>query len=329
MMRLRAGLLGCGGIAARHVTAAKTLSADVEIVACCGRDRDRTQAFAIQHDIPNSYVERDRMLDEASLDMLIVALPPFAHTNEVEAAAQRGVHLLLEKPLALDEQEAARMVIAAESAGIRTQVGFMYRFGEAIETWREMSLSGQTGPIGLFAGRYHCNALHAPWWRERSKSGGQMVEQVIHLIDLVRYLMGEPATVYARAANRFHTATPGYDSEDVSAVIFGFSDGSIATLNASNAAIPGRWVKEWHLIAERQTGRFEDWNNAVFTRTDTEATEWKIASTRDVFASQLVDLVEAIRTHRPTRTPIADGAASLRLALAARRSADERREIAL
>lgn len=322
MEPLRVAILGPGGIAAKHAEAIAAMPDEATLAAVCGRDRARAEAFAAKFG-GKAFDDRDGMLDEVAPDILVVALPPFAHADEVAAAAERGIHLLLEKPIALDDEQATAMVAA--SAGVKTQVGLMYRFGAAVRHWE----ASRAGSVGLFAGRFYANSLHAPWWREREKSGGQMVEQLIHLIDLVRVHMGEPESVYARAANLFHKTVPRYTSEDVSAIVFGFSDGRIATLNATNSAVPGQWVKGWHLVAERATGEFSDWNNGMITHTAGEVWSEPVAGTENVFMLQLRDLIVAVREDRPTRTPIREGAASLRLALAARRSAEERREVML
>jgi predicted dehydrogenase len=327
MPRLRAGILGVGGIAGRHAGALARLADRYELVAACGRRAEAAAAFTQTHG-GTAFTDFGRMLDAASLDVLVVALPPYAHGGEVEAAAARGVHLLVEKPIGLQLEPARRMVQAVEAAGVTAAVGFMYRHGAAIARWEGLAAAGDVGPVGLFAGSYHCNALHAPWWRERGKSGGQLLEQAIHLIDLVRLFMGEPDTVYGRNANLFHGATPGYDSEDVAAIVFGWDDGRIANLTASNIAIPGRWLKEWRVMAERCFGRFDDWNTAVLTRTAPEVADESVAAPeRDVFVAQLEDLADAIRDGRAPRVPLREGEASLRLALAARLAADERREI--
>lgn len=328
MSRLRAGLLGPGGIGARHVAALAKLPEAYDFVAAAGRDFARAQAFTAQHG-GTAYGDLEQMLDAAALDVLVVATPPFATAEPVERAAARGVHLLVEKPIALDLARAQHTVRAVEAAGVTAAVGFMYRHGEAIARWQALAAEGATGPVGMFCGSYHCNALHAPWWRERSKSGGQMLEQVIHLIDLVRLFMGEPDTVYARTANLFHGATPGYDIEDVSAIVFGWDDGRVANLAASNIAVPGKWLKEWRVMAERCTGRFDDWNRAVLNHTGPEAAEETVAGETDPFVAQLADLARAICDRRPPRVPLVEGERSLGLALAARRSADERREIRL
>jgi len=152
---------------------------------------------------------------------------------------------------------------------------------------------------------------------------------VIHQIDLIRHLVGEPDSVTARYANLFHRDVPGYDVEDVSAILFGWDDGRIATLNASNLATPGVWHKHWSIYARGLTGRFTSWNEAVFTPTEAEADPVIVASERDPFVAQLADVAAAIRDKRPPRIPLAEGAATLKLALAARRAAEERREIRL
>ncbi|MET3666086.1 Gfo/Idh/MocA family oxidoreductase [Caulobacter sp. 1776] len=329
MKRLRVGLLGPGGIGARHVAALKNAGDRFDFVAACGRDLTRTGQFVATHG-GEAFTRFEAMLHQAQLDLLIVASPPSARDGEVEAAAAHGVHLLVEKPIALDLDIAAAMTRAVERAGVVAAVGFMYRFGDAVRRWGALQRAGGIGAPGLFSGSYHCNALHAPWWRERASSGGQMLEQVIHLIDLVRHTMGEPDTVYARAANLFHQATPGYDIEDVSALLFGWDDGRVASLNASNIAVPGRWQKEWRIVAERATSRFQDWNTATITHTaESPARDEVIAGATDPFVAQLIDLHDAITTSRAPMIPLAEGEASLRLALAARQSADERREIRL
>ena len=324
MSLLRVGLLGPGGIGARHVKALAQLPAEAELVACCGRDEERTRAFAAEHG-GAVHTDFEAMLAREKLDLLIVALPPFAHTGQVEAAARKGVHLLVEKPIALDMERANAMVDAAGAAGIVAACAFMYRFGEAVERWE----TADTGRPGMFTGFFHCNSLHSPWWRERALSGGQMVEQLIHVVDLARHTLGMPKTVYAKAANLFHRDVPRYDTEDVSAMILGYEDGRIGLLNASNAAAPGKWEKGWKIISERMTGSFSDFNAAELTHSAGEGGNEVVKSERDVFVAQLADVIGAIREGRRPKVPLSDGADSLRIVLAARRSAEEGQEVAV
>lgn len=323
MTRLRVGLLGCGGIGARHAGAVAALGERMELVGCCGRDLERTRAFADEHG-GEAYVDLDKMIDEG-IDLLVATLPPYNRHGEIEHAAQRGVHLLVEKPIALDMEAATRMVDAVEASGVVAAIGFMYRFGDAVRRWRSLD----TGPVGLYVGGYYCNALHAHWWRKRALSGGQILEQAIHQIDLIRHLVGEPDSVYARYANLFHGSVPDYDVEDVSSMIFGWDDGRIAALSASNIAVPGVWHKEWAVMAERMAGRFTSWNEAVLTRTVGEVTSETIAGDTDPFVAQLAEVADAIGQKREPYIPLREGARTLRLALAAVQSAKEGRELRL
>jgi predicted dehydrogenase len=321
--KLRVGLLGCGGIGARHADAVKALSQRMELVGCCGRDLERTHAFAAERGC-HAYVDLDKMLN-AGIDLLIATLPPYNRHGEIEHAASRGVHLLVEKPIALDAASAERMVAAVEAAGVVAAIGFMYRFGDAVRRWRALD----TGTVGLYVGGYHCNALHAHWWRKRAMSGGQILEQAIHQIDLIRHLVGEPDTVYARYANLFHRTVQDYDVEDVSSMIFAWDDGRIASLSASNIAVPGVWHKEWAVMAQRMTGRFTSWNEAVLTRTDGEVISETVAGETDPFVAQLADVADAIAEGRQPYVRLSEGARTLRLALGAVLSAEDGRELRL
>ncbi len=322
-MTLRVGLLGCGGIGARHAGAIQAVDG-LGLVACCGRDAQRTADFAAKFG-GTAYTDFARMLDEARLDLLVVALPPYAHAGEVELAAARGVNLLVEKPIALTLDRAESMVAATQ--GVAAACGFMYRFGAAVERWDALSAAGATGAVGHFSGSFHSNALHAPWWRARDKSGGQMVEQLIHIVDLARQNLGMPQAVYARAGNVFHRGVPGYTAEDVSALVLGYDDGRVGVLHASNGAVPGRWMKGWQIVAARATGLFADWNHAEIVRTGGEVQSETIAGTIDPFVAQLADLRDAIAKRRAPRVPLADGLATLRIVLAAQRSAETHAEI--
>jgi predicted dehydrogenase len=324
-MSLRVGLLGTGGIAARHAEAIAEVNG-IEFVAAHSRSFETAQAFSARHG-GSAYEQLDWMLGEADLDLVIVAIPPGAHNGEVERIAAAGINLLVEKPISLDLGKARAMVEASEK--VVAACGFMYRFGGAVERWEALAAAGKTGDVGHFSGSFHSNALHAPWWRDRDMSGGQVVEQLIHIVDLARSSLGMPSSVVARTMNFRHRDVAGYDAEDMSAMIFGYDDGRMAVLHASNFAVPGRWMKGWQIVAESATGIFTDWNNAEIVRTEGDISSEKIAATTNPFAAQLVDLRDAITNRRPPRVPLSDGLATLRMVLAARQSADERREVLL
>jgi predicted dehydrogenase len=328
--RFRTAILGCGGFAHRHARTLGLLANDFEMVAFCNRTIEKAATFSKDYTNGQApvFADHHQMFEQLPLDVLVICLPPYAHSDEVEIAANLGVHVFIEKPIALTSEQSWRIVNAAENAGIVTQVGFMYRFGEAVEHLKELVDSGEAGPLGLMTARYFCNSLHALWWRKRDLSGGQLVEQVIHMVDLMRFLMGDALTVYSLQDNIFHQDVEDYTVEDVSATIFGFPKGGIGVIYATNGAIPNRWINDYRVVSRNMTAEFIDANHATFHYTaEPNRQPEVIASDRDVYLSEMQDFLTAMRTGQKTRTPLQEGAKSLDLALAATRSAQTRKEV--
>ena len=332
MKRLRTAILGCGGFAHRHAANISNLPDEIELTAFCDHHEENAREFSEKYSQGEGAIFTDQreMFEKARPDLVVICLPPFAHTNEVDLAARHGVHILMEKPIALSSEHAWHMVEAAENAGIKTQVGFMFRFGTAIERLKELIASGEAGATGLMSARYFCNSLHADWWRDRNKSGGQLLEQIIHMVDLMRYLMGEAVSVYSRQENLFHRDVADYTVEDVSATIFGFAGGSMGVIYATNGAIPGKWINDYRVVSQKLTAEFTNANNALFHYTaETPVRTESISSEKNVHLAELQDLLTAIRNGGETRTPLREGAKSLDMALAATRSAETHQEITL
>lgn len=144
---LRMGILGCGGIARRHAAAATELGDQVRVVAVADRTLSGAHAFSdeVTGGMATVHPSAHDLVTAAGLDILAVCLPPGAHGDEVALAAERGIHLLVEKPIALRSTDAWAMVEAVERAGVRSQVGFMYRFGAAVEAVRHLQDDGRLG----------------------------------------------------------------------------------------------------------------------------------------------------------------------------------------
>ncbi|MBV9469495.1 MAG: Gfo/Idh/MocA family oxidoreductase [Abitibacteriaceae bacterium] len=324
MADFRVGLLGCGGIANAH---AKNLQAleSTDIVAVCDVAAERAADFNQRYADGKAIVYSDftHMFDKEKLDVVWICLPPFAHSNEVELAAERGVHVFIEKPIALDIETGRRMVQAVEKAGIKSQVGFMSRFGEAVEPVKEMIDNGQAGAPGWALGVYRCNALHAPWWRDKSKSGGQVLEQIIHTYDIIRYFLGDPASAFCFMDNLFHQDVENYTAEDVSAASLKFKNGAVASVAGTNAAIPGRWQNSFSLVCRNLTVEFADANHATlhYTGEDPVRSE-TIEGDKNLMLAETTDLLNAIQSNGTTRTSMSEGAKTLELVLAVSQSGE-------
>jgi len=324
MATLRVGMIGCGGIANAH---ARTIASveELELVAFCDIAMERAMRFNDEYagsrgKVYSSFAD---MYEDMNLDIVYICLPPFAHTNEVELAAEKGIHIFIEKPIALDLETARRMVEAVERTGVKAQVGFMNRHGDAAQLVRSMIESGEAGPPGLFVGWYMCNSLHSPWWRDKSKSGGQIVEQIIHTFDLTRFFLGEVAAVAAFHNNLFHQDVENFTSEDVSATSILFTNGGVASVAGTDGAIPGKWINAYKLVTQYLTVDFNDSNHALLHHT---GSPWErqtmVNSGKDLFLAETLDLVAAIKEDREPLVPMIEGYKSLELVLAASKAGE-------
>ena len=325
MKPLRTGIIGCGHFAHRHAERLAALE-EVELVGFCDRVIESATAFNQQFGEGEGqvYADYERMFDELGLDLVYICLPPYAHSNEVELACKHGVHFLIEKPIALTMDLAQAMAEQVKASGVKSQVGFMYRYGDATLWLKRYIQDAGIGGRAFMSAWYACNSLHSGWWRDRTKSGGQLVEQVIHLFDLARFFLGEPVRVYSMQDNLFHRDVADYTVEDASGTVIRFDSGGMAVFAASNGAIPNRWDYGMKVILPDLTADLEDANHAVLHHT---GQEWPatttIAAEKDMHLAETLDLLAAIREDRPTAVPIEEGVRSLRLVLAAAQSAEQ------
>ena len=185
------------------------------------------------------------MLDREQLDAVYVCLPPFAHGDPEFAVLERNLHLFVyEKPQALDVDngaghrgEVAYADIQVEESGVLSGcVGYNWRYLDTTQRAREL-LSGVRPALAL--GYWIGNTPGSPWWRVKSKSGGQIVEQTTHVYDCARYLMGEVVSVYAAGTKGLMEDLPNYDVEDASTVSLTFESGAVATILSSCVAEQG------------------------------------------------------------------------------------------
>lgn len=317
---LRIGFLGAGGWAGQHARRVAA-EAGTRIAAVCGRTVAKAEALAGPHGA-KAYDDFGRMLAAERLDALYVCLPPYAHEGQVEAAAKAGVHLFLEKPIAIEPGRGRAQVEAIEAAGVVSQVGYHMRFGAASRAVRRAIDDGSAGRPTLLQASWMCNHLHSEWWRDAARSGGQLLEQVIHLYDQAVWLLGEPVAVSASAENLCHRDVAGYTVEDTSAAMIRFASGAVASIVGSNCAIPMEWSGRWTVVCERLTASFTSPNDAELVRTGggTAARE-RIAGDLDPYAEETREFLAAIRSGGRASVPAREGLRSLRLCAAALESA--------
>ena len=322
-MTIRVGLLGAGYMAGEHGTRLATLP-DVEIAAICALAGREEMSERLTDGTAEVFEDFDRMLDAVDLDALYVCIPPFAHSGQEEKAAAAGIHLFMEKPIAIDAERAESIVNAIEAAGVVSQVGYMSRFGAAVRKLKAMIEDGSAGRPTLYQGRFFCNALHSPWWRAVAKSGGQVLEQVIHQYDLAMHLMGEPETVCGFADNLCHEDVEEYTVEDTSVSAIRFKGGAVGSIVGSNCAVPGEWTADCRVVCENVTVLFEDVNSAEFVYTNEEPVRREAVTEEvDPIMEETKNFLAAVRGECEPLAPARDGLTGVKLTSAVLKSSAE------
>jgi len=327
MKELKVGFIGCGGIAKGHATRLSTLS-EVRLKAFSDIVEEKAREFSRQHG-GNVYTDWRAMMDREALDIVYVCLPPFAHTDEVMVAAEKGVNIFIEKPIALELALAKRMAEAVRKQGVKSQVGYNCRFGYGVEKAKSIIESGEAGDVGLAFGRYWCNFLGGSWWRDKKRSGGQIVEQATHLYDALRYLCGDIERVYCETDKRFWVDVPDLTIEDVSSTTFRFKSGGVGSIVSTTGGVPNRWWFHWLIAAKNYTFESQDTATLTLYTTQTPVRMESTSEERDTYLLESKDFVKAILENGETRTPITEGVKSLEFTLAAMKSMEERCPVAL
>jgi len=223
--KLKVAMVGCGGICDFHLNHLLLFN-DVQFVGFMDIRPEKAAEKAAKAGEGKVYDDYVTMLDDAKPDVLYICVPPDQHGFIEFEAIKRRIPFLVEKPMALSMELAYEIRDAVQKAGLVTAVGFQDRYLDIVAKMKE-KLEGRT--VGLVDGAWLGGIPGAYWWSTYATSGGQIVEQNIHLFDMLRYLFGEPAKVYCAAA-RGIVKREGYDLHDYSSAVVTFKNNIIATL---------------------------------------------------------------------------------------------------
>ena len=236
---MRFAIIGIGNIAPIHAAAIRGVPG-AELVAVATRQEDRGRAFAAEHG-GTWYADYRELLAQAQADVVTICTPHDLHAPMTLAAAQAGVHVLCEKPMARNTAECDAMIAACDRAGVTLGVVFQSRYERLSLSLKDALDAGRLGRL-LWASAntlwHRTDAYYrsGPWrgtWEH--EGGGVLINQAIHAIDLLIWLAGMPVSVTARARTLNHAI----EVEDAALALLDYADGRLGLIQATTAAFPG------------------------------------------------------------------------------------------
>lgn len=271
------GMLGYAFMGKAHSNAFKKLPymmyppvAIPRLVAICGRNEDAVAEAARRYGYEKYYTDWRKMLEDPAIQVFDNGGPNDMHAEPCIAAAQAGKHVFSEKPLARTAEEARRMLDAVQKAGVKHQVAFNYRFVPAIVQARKLIESGALGRI------YHWRAVYLQEWgmdpkmptswrfQKHIAGSGALGDLGAHIIDLARFLVGEPTRVMGMTQNWLKERPSGSDPskmvpsdvDDAFVALFEFGGGVLGTMEASRFCQGHKNYNSFEINAQNGSIRF-------------------------------------------------------------------------
>lgn len=242
MQPLRIGLIGAGNISGAHLPAYRNHTDRLHLAAVCDASEARAAAVAEKAGVKAVFSTIDAMLGSADIDAVDICLPHYLHYPAAMAALHAGMHVFVEKPLAVHAAECVEMVRFAESQGLTLMVGQMRRFLPGYRRLRALIRGGSIGTVrhARVDGIQNLRDYAAPphWlYRGDEAGGGGVISVLVHGIDTLRYLIGDARSV-AAFGKTVDEAFVG--AEDYAVAIIEFENGAVGNLFStySASAIP-------------------------------------------------------------------------------------------
>ena len=250
MPELRTAVIGAGKVADIHASILAALP-DSEFVGVCSRTLGKAESLAARYHVA-AYTDLTAMIHDLAVEMVIVCTPHPAHAAPAIQAIERGVHVLVEKPLAASLADCDAMIGAAERAHVKLGVISQRRWYAASQRVKAAIDAGKIGKpvlgtVTMLGWRDHAYYISDPWrGRWETEGGGVLVNQAPHQLDLLLWYMGEIAEVFGYWANLNH---PYIEVEDTALAVIRFKSGALGNIIMSNAQNPGLYGKV-HLFGD-------------------------------------------------------------------------------
>jgi len=288
---LRIGFIGVGGIAKRHIGSLQQIGKS-EFAGFCDVVEERAQQAANDNG-GRAYTDFNQMLDNEHLDAVFICTPPFVRAEPISAAAAKGVAIFSEKPPAFNAAQAKIGVDAIRKHGVISNVGFMYRWLKTVERAKEL-ISGRK--ISAIRSVFLCGPavrLSIPgWFFIREKSGGPLMDQAIHVLDIHRYIAGEVEYIHAFGNNMIQPKRDDFTVEETIVMDLRFDSGIIGSHTHSWACEVA--IAQIEIISDLSRLTIDLFANRLFGSVDGAQIDEKM--TDDCYLTEVENFLKAIES---------------------------------
>jgi predicted dehydrogenase len=313
MMSISVVIVGAGRMGQKHLERLSEIE-DVRLVGVADVRREAADAVAAGSNAAVSTDYRE-LLERVRPDAVYFCTPPADHAEQVIFAAERGINIFVEKPLATRVGDAMAAAAAVERHNVVCTVGYQWRYNTATDMARETL---GDAALTLLSAWWYATIPPVPWIRDRRTGGGQIFEQATHLIDLMRLFGGDVSTVFAAYA---HNAVPEDDlpNWDANAATLRFDSGAVGSVHSTYALFPGIPGNNGLDLVARELLIRVHGNRIIVFRRDQEPVEMPTPTTPKIDRA----FIDAVRRNDPgaIRSPAGESAASIAVSLAANYSA--------
>src|SRR5690625_4717137 len=228
MGKVKVGFIGAGGIAKAHLNNIAQ-NEHAEIVAICDVNVEAAKRQGAIYNA-NSYVDYKKILDQETLNAVFICVPPFSHHDMEERVVEKGIHLLVEKPVELNLSNSLKKAEVICKSGVINASGYCLRYLDTVQRAKNYLADKK---IAMVRGHYLSGFVETPWYRIKEKSGGQLIEQSTHIFDLMSYIAGDFKKVSANMALTVMNDIENIDIPDVTFVNVVFDSGAVGHLDSS------------------------------------------------------------------------------------------------
>lgn len=256
---MKYALIGCGRIATNHIKAA--VNNDLEISAVCDVLPEKMEELLIKHNLQDDnsikrFENYKKMIDEVEPDLISIATESGIHAEIALYCIEKGINIIIEKPMAMSIEDADKIIKLSEEKSVKVSACHQNRFNLAIQQLRKAVETERFGKLshGTIHVRWNRNEdyyTQAPWRGTWEQDGGALMNQCIHGIDLLRWMLGdEIEEVYGVTRQQFHDYL---EAEDLGLAVIKFKNGVVGTIEGTTNVYPQNLEETLYIFGENGT----------------------------------------------------------------------------